>query len=120
VEEQEDCLATLGQKGIKGGELKRVELRSHHHGQFGDYAVQGFRYQDEDGEIVWHSISHSEKSPIHSYWVVSEEFYAVSRHYSHNSPDEMQIALEGRISNVDPDEKKAILGAIATWESYET
>lgn len=100
----------------RGGKLKKLELKSHHHGYFGDYFVQGFRYADADGEIAWHTISYSNNSHIHHFWVANGEFLAVSIHYGYNSPDEMRIETHGSISNVNPDEKKAVLDAIAEWE----
>ena len=91
-------------------------MKSHHYGQFGDYVVQGFRYRGQDGEIVWHTISYTGHSQIHNYWVANREFLEVSVHYGYNSPDEMRIETHGSITNVNPDEEKAILDAIAEWE----
>jgi len=100
------------------GELKRLEQVSHHRGQFGEWVVYGFKYRNEEGQIAWHTMSHPNENPVHDFWVVEGKFHAVSIHYAYKMTNETRIETYG-IIDVSPDEKKAILDAIAKWEQED-
>jgi hypothetical protein len=100
--------------------LKRLELVSQHQGHFGKYIVFGFEYQSENGEIGWHTTSLTHDSPAHDFWVSSGgEFHAVNIHLSYSFTYETPIEAQEVAPYIDPDEKKAILDAIALWEAEE-
>jgi hypothetical protein len=87
--------------------------------RFGDYIVQGFKYQSENGEFGWHTTSWPGENPIHDFWVSGQELYHVTMHYLYRGTNENRMELRGLAEGVSPAEKRAVLDAISFWESTE-
>jgi hypothetical protein len=90
---------------------------SAHQGEFGDYTIQGFRNKTATdelvGELSWNITSWNLKnSTTHHFRIVEGEFIDVHE-------DRPDIEDFVPISQIDPEERKQIMAAIAQWEDTE-
>lgn len=78
--------------------------------RFGDFDVQGTLFELEYGGSAWHIHSYpmDKQIPNHQYWVQGEIVKAAIQQDSKMLIGEMPVVI-------GPDEKAAVLGAIATW-----
>lgn len=86
-------------------------------GNFGRYVVRGNKHRNRCGAVGWHILSYPEAGePMHDFWVSGFEFHSFSIQYSYNLTNENRFQIDGVVEPVDPDEKVAILEALASWE----
>ena len=84
-------------------------------GQFGDFTVQGFPYERDDGERAWHISTWGEYRTVRSYWVSHQKFYGVVIHFGDLGGN--RIEIYGEVEKLPDEEKGAVLDAIKKWES---
>jgi hypothetical protein len=85
-------------------------------GVFDNFIVHGAKYVAEDGEVAWHTTSWPGENPTHDFWVVNGQFHLASFHYLHQLTNDTRIEAYG-VVDVEPEEKAAILQALAEWTS---
>ncbi len=95
--------------------LKTWDRRAHFTGGFNRYFVDGFQYEDQAGERGWHIVVYSANSRLHDYWISDKAFHSMSGP-RYNRTNELRFNIDDAIVNVDPEEKQAVLMAIAEWE----
>jgi hypothetical protein len=88
---------------------KRLERR----GDFDGYKVSGFQFENPNGELVWQINAGTGTGPIDCYWFLNGKFRDVRIHFLRN---ENQYEIGAELNDIPPQEKKAILKAIAEWE----
>jgi hypothetical protein len=78
------------------------------------YEVHGLQYQGA-GEMAWHiTVCEHPKNP-RDYWVSGGSFYPV-KVYMHSSTTIIHSTNQP-VGDLDPDEKAAVMTAIAEWEN---
>lgn len=87
-------------------------------GNYCDYTVQGFKFVSPTAEVGWQITSWpNARSIIHHYWVSGTTLYEFGAHPAQSILNRQPIEVLGEATNVDPEERKAILTAIRDWES---
>lgn len=88
------------------------------HGYFDGQEVRGIQYECSSGGKGWHVAVSPNGSNEHDYWVSSKrEFHPISLNLSPGFSYESVIGISTTLIEPKPQEKKAILAAIAEWES---
>ena len=96
--------------------LKKLQIAVHRTGIFDEYTVHGLLYLFEGTrEQAWHITAYSLGSKVNDYWVVGEEFHAVSMHYLYRMTDETRIEVHGVIQDVPDNLRRIALEAIRKW-----
>jgi hypothetical protein len=97
--------------------LKRI---ANHEGVFGNYQMFGEEYENASGERAWHiTVWPSDHGPVRHYWVQDEEFFSISIEVGFKHTHNTLIKNTGPATNIKPEEKQAILEAIAKWEAAD-
>ena len=66
--------------------LTKLNLAFDHTGTFDGYTVHGFLYLTEGTlERAWHITAYRRGGEISDYWVVGQDFHAVSIHYAYQN-----------------------------------
>jgi hypothetical protein len=100
-------------------EQKKIDNRK---GEFGDYTVVGFKYQDACGQTGWPVTSwQTGFDPVHDFWVSGRNFHPVSLHffYKGTAVNFIEIYDPPIATGIDQAEREAVLKAIAEWEKPE-
>lgn len=85
----------------------------HRQGYFGDHHVEGEWFEDQSGERSWlMKLVSSHASG--SYWVAAEEFRSALKNIDLSG--KAHIAIDGLVTNLDPEVKQLLLNAIQEWE----
>jgi len=100
--------------------LKPLKLAFHRTGIFDGFTVYGFLYLTEGTlERAWHITTYCQGGEISDYWVVGQDFHAVSIHYAYQMTNETRIEVHGIIQDVPDCERKVALESIRQWsEAY--
>lgn len=86
-------------------------------GVFGRYTIQGIKSHDGNGNPGWEITAYIQSvSASDSYWVSGEDFHSMSVHIPLDGSPQ-QVHIHGVITGINPEEKKAVLDAIALWET---
>jgi hypothetical protein len=101
--------------------LKNLELAFRRRGLFDGNTIYGFLYLVSGTlEKAWYITAHREDGEINNYWLVGEEFHAVSRHDAYQMTSETRIEVHGVIRDIPDRERQVILSAIKQWvEEYQ-
>ena len=87
------------------------------HGVFGGFNVNGLEYKLENGHHGWHITVFPGSGPVNVYWVSGTRFYSAKIHLFTEPASEIRLEIFEEISFIQPDEKAAVLGAIAAWQA---
>ena len=96
--------------------LQVLDATENRQGVFEGFNVNGVHYDVEGAERAWHITVFPGKDPVNVYWVASNRFYAVKIHLITDPAGEIRLETFDEISFVPPEEKSAVLKAIAEWE----
>jgi hypothetical protein len=96
--------------------LQLLTATRNHQGVFDGINVNGMLYQLESGGHGWHMNVFPGKPPGNVYWVSGTRFYAAKIHLITEPANEIRLELFDEISFVPPEEKSAVLKAIAVWD----
>jgi hypothetical protein len=76
------------------------------------FMVVGIQYQSEG---AWHvAVSEHPKNNCRDYWVSGGSFYEMSISYM---PNNTNLVFRGPLADLSPEEKEALMTAIAEWGS---
>jgi hypothetical protein len=104
---------------MQDGLTKTWESKGHRKGTFEGYNVMGFQYEDQAGEIGWHTKSWKLGfDPVHDFWVADGVFYSMRIHYFYQGRN-TQIEIIGPITDLDASERSAVLMAISEWKKSQ-
>lgn len=96
--------------------LKLLTAARNRQGIFGGFNINGVEYQLESGGHGWHITAFPGRDPINIYWVSGTRFYSAKIHLLTEPASEIRLETFDEISFIQPDEKTAVLAAIAAWE----
>lgn len=98
-------------------QLLTLTAKTNRQGTFGAHSVNGVQYQMPDAKLGWHITTWPGRDPVNVYWVADDRFYAVRIHLLTEPENKIQLEMFDEIFYVAPDERAAVLHAIATWEA---
>lgn len=97
--------------------LKPITAARNRQGVFGGFNVNGVEYTLESGGHGWHITVFPGRDPVNVYWVSGTRFYSAKIHLLTEPASEIRLETIDEISFVQPDEKTAVLAAIAAWQA---
>ena len=89
-------------------------------GTFEGYIVQGFKYESDNGEPGWFTMSWPQRDPVHNFWVTGSEFYRATIYPAGEMSSRQRVELFDLVTDVTPQERKAVLAAIKQWETDQS
>lgn len=95
----------------------RLTAAGNRQGVFGGFNVNGVQYSLESGRHGWHVTVFPGHDPVNVYWVSGTRFYSAKIHLLTEPETAIRLETFDEISFVQPEEKKAVLAAIADWEA---
>jgi hypothetical protein len=87
-------------------------------GVFGNYQLIGLLYGNDRGDRAWH-IKQINENPVRDYCVQEGKFFSMQIDVPFSGPIGMRLEKGGLIPDMNEDERRMILDAIATWDSEE-
>ena len=96
------------------------QAKGNHTGVFDGYTVIGIKFENDAGAIGWKiTPCRTGVDPNHDYWVAGENFYSFSIHYQYQRTaiNLREIHDPPITESIDAAERKAVLKAIAEWET---
>lgn len=97
--------------------LPRLIAACNRQGVFGGFNVNGVQYHLEGGRHGWHITVFPGRDPINIYWVSGTRFYSAKIHLLTEPDSAIRLETFDEISYIQPEEKSAVLAAIAAWEA---
>lgn len=87
-------------------------------GSFGGYTIEGEQYVLETGELGWEisaSLGAGQRSQL--YWIKDGGVFNATFSQFDNLTTSNRLQINGPADNMNPEEKQAVLDAIAKWEA---
>ncbi|HZB89035.1 MAG TPA: hypothetical protein VE291_10285 [Terracidiphilus sp.] len=97
--------------------LRTLIAKNNHQGTFAGHSVNGIQYELPDGQCGWHITTWPGRDPVNVYWVANGRFFAVKIHLITEPDSAIKLEVFDEIFYIVPDERAAILAAIAAWEA---